>query len=130
MKKIFQLAVILLAFVPVVCFGQKEKTQWAEMKAFHTLMAASFHPAEEGNFAPLKAKAEELFNAAKTWQKSEIPSGFKPAETKDALRKLVIECGAVHKAVLSNKSDEELKRMITAAHDIFHTIVGECRNAE
>lgn len=130
MKRIFQLAVILLALVPAVSFAQKSGAKWEELKAFHTIMSSTFHPAEEGNMAPLKEKAEELFRASKKWQESPIPADFKEAETKDAIRRLTIECGALHKAVVAQKPDEELKRRITEAHNIFHTIVGECRRTE
>lgn len=128
MKKALQLAVILMALVPAITFGQSQKVNWPQLKAFHEIMAASFHPAEEGNFAPLRANADSLFNAARAWQKSTIPQDqFKPKETKEALRKLTIDCGAVQKAVIANRDNTELLRLITQAHDTFHTIVGECR---
>jgi len=131
MKKVIQLAVILMAFVPAITFGQQSKVNWPQLKEFHTIMSAAFHPAEEGNFAPLRANAESLFNAARTWQKSTIPEDqFKLKETKDALRRLVTDCSAVHKAVLSNRSDADLMTLITKAHDTFHTIVGECRQQD
>jgi hypothetical protein len=131
MRKAFQLAVILLAFVPAISFAQTEKNVWTEMKKFHEVMAASFHPAEDGNFAPLKAKADELFAAARAWQKSPVPEAqFKMKETKDALRQLVIDCGAVQKAVIAGQGDEQLKTLITKAHDTFHKIAGECRQHE
>lgn len=93
-------------------------------------MSASFHPAEEGNFAPLRQNAEEMFKAAKKWKEAEVPATYKPKETKEALKELLIKCGALHKAVVANKPDQELKVMITEAHDVFHKIVGECRNAD
>jgi hypothetical protein len=131
MKNVFQLAVILLAMVPAASFAQTEKNVWPEMKDFHTLMSTSFHPAEEGNFAPLRANADALFASAKAWQQSAVPEDkFKPKETKDALRKLVIDIAAVQKAVIANRTDAELLPLITKAHDTFHTIVGECRQHE
>jgi hypothetical protein len=134
MKKIFQLAVILMAFIPAVTFAQTEhqadSKEWAELKTFHTLMAASFHPVEDGNYVPLKAKAEDLFKAAQAWQHAAIPSNFKVEQTKAALRKLTLQCAGLHKAVLANHPDAELKTLITQAHDTFHTVVGECRVAE
>jgi len=130
MKKIFQLAVILMAFVPAVCFGQTDKKVWAELKAFHTLMSSSFHPAEEGNYAPLRSNAEGLFRAAKKLRESPVPNSYKVAETKDAIRKLLIECGALHKAVVANKTDADIKILITEAHNTLHKIEGECRNEE
>lgn len=131
MKKALQLAVVLMALVPAIGFGQNSKVAWPEMKAFHDIMSASFHPVEEGNFGPVRANADSLFKAARAWQKSAIPEDkFKPKETKDALRRLVIDCGAVQKAVLANHSDAEIRELITKAHDTFHIIVGECRQSE
>ena len=131
MRKAFQLAVILMAFLPATSFAQTEKNVWPEMTKFHSLMAGSFHPAEEGNFAPLRANADSLFAAAKAWQKSIIPADkFKPKETKDALRNLVIDVAAVQKAVVAHYTDEQLRVLITKAHDTFHIIVGECRQHE
>ena len=138
MKKAFQLAVILLAFSPVVSFGQTQaaapvraeapKDAWPAMTNFHTLMSSSFHPAEEGNFAPLRANADQLFAAAKAWKNSVIPADkFKPKETKEALGNLVIDVAAVQKAVTANRTDAQLLPLINKAHDTFHRIVGECR---
>jgi hypothetical protein len=129
MRKAFKLAVILLAFLPAISFAQEKKVTWAEMKNFHSIMSATFHPAEEGNFTPIKEKAASLFAAAKVWQKSAIPDNFKEKETKEALKKLVIKCGAVDKGVQAGYSDENLKKILTEAHDIFHSIVGECQKA-
>ncbi len=131
MKKALQLAVILAALVPAIGFGQQSKVNWPQLKTFHEIMSASFHPAEEGNFAPLKANADNLFNAARAWQKSVIPEDqFKLKETKDALRRLTIDCAAVQKAVIANRADAELLRLVTTAHDTYHRIVGECRQSE
>ncbi len=130
MKKIFQLALVLLAFLPLAGFAQEEKNVWPEMKAFHTLIAASFHPAEEGNLAPVKEKAESLYQAARTWRESEVPAGFKKEETQNALKKLEIKCGELHKAVVAQASDDRIKALITEAHDAFHTIVERCRREQ
>lgn len=131
MKKALQFAVVLMAFVPAIAFGQQAKVTWPQLTTFHDMMSASFHPAEEGNFAPIRANAENLFNAARAWQKSAIPTDqFKLKETKDALRTLVLDCSAVHKAVLSNRPDTELLRLLTQAHNSFHKIMGECRHQD
>lgn len=93
-------------------------------------MAATFHPAEEGNFVPLRAKADSLFAVVKIWQSSPIPANYKPAETKVALSKLALQCEAISKAVQQAAGNDSLMKMITDAHDIFHMIVGECRKAD
>lgn len=128
-KKIKLLTVALLATVSIA-FAQKAKSTWPEMKTFHSFMSSTFHPAEEGDFAPLKAKADSLLIAANLWQASAVPADFKPAETKAALTKLVAKCQAIQKAVAAKQPNEKLKALITEAHDVFHTITGECRKAD
>jgi hypothetical protein len=116
--------VILFSFVAVVA---QSNPVWKEMKDFHSLMSSTFHPAEDGNFLPLKTKAEQMLSSAVAWQKSAIPVNYKPAETKSALTELVKQTTAVRDAVLKKAPDEELKNLITGAHEIFHKIVGECK---
>ena len=128
-KKIKLLAVALLATI-TIAFAQKAKPSWAQLKTFHSFLSTTFHPAEDGDFAPLKAKTESLLITAKLWQASAIPADFKPAETKAALAKLVNKCQAIQKAVAAKQPDDKLKTLITEAHDVFHTITGECRKAD
>jgi hypothetical protein len=97
------------------------------MKEFHEVMSASFHAAEEKNFAPLKEKSGMLVERAIAWKKSPIPAGFKPELTAQVLTRLVKQCKKVDKMVKKGKSDEELMKGINAAHDVFHEIVGKCR---
>lgn len=127
--KIMLLAVMLLTGITAM-YAQNIKPEWKELKTFHSFMSSTFHPAEEGNFTPLKEKADSLLQAAKSWQAAPIPADFKPAETKAALKKLVVQCTAVKKAVDAKASNEMLMKQITEAHNVFHTIVGECRKAE
>ena len=130
MKQKIRLTVLaLIAFVTALT-AQTKPAPWAEMKAFHHLMSNTFHPVEDGNFAPLKEKADSMLVAAKQWQAASIPDEYKPAETKKALKKLVKECKGIKKAVAANASDDELKKKITVAHDVFHTIVKECKKEE
>ncbi len=124
----------LLVFALVAIFSmanaQNAKPKWAEMKTFHSFMSSTFHPAEDGDLGPLKAKADSLLITAELWKASAIPSDFKPKETKAALDKLVTECRSIKKAVTAGKADADLVKLITQAHDTFHMIVGECRKAE
>jgi len=133
MKSMVRLVVIMLAMLPAISFAQTTKAKaapWPEMKAFHTLMSGTFHPAEEGNLAPLKEKADSLYMAAKTWQASTIPDNYKPEETKETLAKLVKNLKVLAGAVEAKADDAKLKVLITDAHDIFHKIVGECRKTD
>ncbi|MBL0145248.1 MAG: hypothetical protein IPP48_05360 [Chitinophagaceae bacterium] len=128
-KKIKLMAVALLLTV-TTAFAQTTKPAWAQMKMFHSYMSSTFHPAEEGNFAPIKAKADSLLIVAKLWKASEIPANYKPKETKTQLRMLVKQCKKISNAVNANEADTVLKNELTKAHDIFHTIAGECKKAD
>jgi hypothetical protein len=130
MKQKIRLTVLALVAFVTTSFAQTKPAPWPEMKNFHHFMSTTFHPAEEGNFAPLKEKADSMLTAAKQWQAAAIPAGFKPKETKAALDKLVKQCTAIKEAVTTNAAEAELKKQITAAHDVFHTIVKECRDEE
>jgi hypothetical protein len=119
----------LFLSLPFVLTAQ-EKSDWKEMNSFHTLMSASFHPAEEGNLKPLQAKSDSLLITAKKWKASKIPAGFKPAETAETLTKLVKQLELVNNSVKAKQDDATLKMQIKEAHEIFHTIVEKCRVGE
>lgn len=127
MKSIVRLVVIMLAMLPAVSFAQSKKTGWPEMKTFHSFMSSTFHPSEEGDFKPLREKADSLLITAKAWKASTIPAGFKPVETKATLEELVRQCENIAGAVAAKAADEKLKVLISDAHDMFHKIVEKCR---
>lgn len=129
MKQIFGFLLLsLFAFLPKNAQAQATaKAKWQEMLNFHEVMSASFHGAEDGNFAPLKEKSGDLVAQATAWRKSAVPAGYKAEQTKDTLKRLVKQCKVVNKAVKAKKADAVLLAEITKAHDIFHEIVEKCR---
>ncbi len=131
MKSMLRSLVVMLMMVPVISFAQTGKaTPWPELKTFHKFMSGSFHPTEEGNFKPLKENADSMLIAAKAWQASPIPADYKENETKAELKKLVVQCMNISEAVKAGAGDERLQKLISAAHDIFHKIVGECKKGD
>lgn len=126
MKKILLCLVMALPFVVTA----QEKSDWKEMNNFHTLMSTSFHPSEEGNLKPVKAKADSLVIAAKLWKASKVPTGYKPKETSETLTKLIKQLVELNTAVKAGKDDTALKGMIKEAHEIFHFITEKCKAGE
>ena len=122
--------VILLALITVTAFSYSQTADWKEMKDFHALMSKTFHPAEDNNLQPTKNNAEQLLTIAKAWQKSTAPAGYSGNVAKPLLKKLVKECKEVKKAVAANKTDAELKQLITKAHDTFHELTEKCKPGE
>ncbi|MBK8924146.1 MAG: hypothetical protein IPM81_22105 [Saprospirales bacterium] len=130
MKKHFTLLVVSFAalwLAPQTIFSQTQKANWKEMHDFHEVMSTTFHPAEEGNLAPLREKAGMLVERAEAWRKSAVPAGYIPEKTADTLKRLVKQCKNVRKSVKKGKPDAELVAAITTAHDIFHEIMEKCR---
>jgi hypothetical protein len=119
----------LLILFCLFSFAQP-KANWKEMKDFHAVMSKTFHPAEEKNFQPLKDNADSLVIVAKAWQSSTVPEGYNASITKPLLESLVKQTKTVQKSVKKNKSDDELMKDITKAHDIFHEITEKCREGE
>lgn len=129
MKNLFSLSafsIVLAAWLPAFAQAQ-QKASWKEMHDFHDVISTTFHPAEEGNLAPVREKAGLLVERAEAWKKSAVPAGYNPAKTADTLKRLVKQCKAVRKAVKKGKSDAELTVAITTTHDIFHEIMEKCR---
>ena len=130
MKQVKLILVALGILAVSGVYAQTKAAPWPEMKAFHTLMAGTYHPAEEGDLKPLKEKAVELHKAAETWKASKIPADFKEKETKETLELLVKQTAEIAEKVKTNITDKELVGLITSAHDTFHKIAGECRKTD
>lgn len=126
MKKLCVMAAALCLYI--AAFSQQ--ADWKEMHTFHSVMSKTFHPAEEGNVKPLKENATELVAKAKSWQLSKAPAGYNEKITSPILKKLVDQCNAIDAAVKAKKSDKELTKLITGAHDIFHEIMEKCKVGE
>jgi hypothetical protein len=123
MKKI--LLSVIASITLLNLYAQKEN--WKEMHDFHTVMSKTFHPAEENNLQPTKDNATELLIKAKTWQSSVVPSGYDAALINPVLKVLVDDCTAIEKAVKQKKTDSELKKLVTKAHETFHEIMEKCK---
>ena len=131
MKKIsLVLATTILSFLSFVdtTKAQEKKVQWPEWKAFHTVMAATFHPSEEGNFEPIRKQSRELVAKAEEWLKSTPPKEFDKPEIKVLLTKLRDESVAVNNMVIAKASDKELGKALAELHERFHSVVGACTN--
>ncbi len=115
--------------MPFVVSAQ-EKSDWKEMQNFHSLMSAIFHPSEEGNLKPLKAKSDSLLLSARTWKAAKIPAVFKPLKTSETLIKPVKQCALLSASVKAKKDDATLIAQIKETHEIFHTVAEKCRVGE
>lgn len=123
-KIMFVLAAIL--FTTNIISAQA-KIDWKEKNRFHRSIGETFHPMEDGDFKPIRARSEELLKNAIAWQKSDIPTEYKDVKNiKETLILIVSQCKALDAKIKANASDEEIKKDLSDIHDSFHKIVGLC----
>jgi hypothetical protein len=125
MKHLKTFLVLSLIFVANTISAQSTFEKWPAIKGFHEVMSQTFHPAEEGNFAPIKARSEEMMTKAALLQK-DIPKEFKTDAIVASVGKLETKSAALNKLVASKADDKVILKSITELHDTFHEIVGLC----
>lgn len=126
MKKIFSL-LIVVATLSTSSFAQ-EKKPWKEMETFHDIMGATFHPAEEGKFEPIKTRSREMVEKAIAWKKSKAPEGYDKKGVVKNLKKLVKGAKEINRMIQKNTPDVDLKEELTELHTVFHEIVEKCEH--
>lgn len=129
MKSILKFAFFLVTACSI-SFSYAGGTDWKEMNTFHSVMSKTFHPTEEGKFQPVRDNASDLLAKAKTWKASAVPSTLNKEQVTKSLDKLVAKCTELDKAVKAKKGDDDLKKLITEAHDIFHEVAEKCMPGE
>lgn len=128
MKK--ALIIILGLFVVFASSKLTAGEKWAELEAFHKVMSATFHPAEEGNFEPVKTRISEMVEAAAKMNSNPVPAEFNKTEILEAAKKLEADSKALEDKIKGNAANEEIFKSLNALHDTFHTIVGLCNPKE
>ena len=126
--KIKLLAIIAFLFAANTIHAQSAADKWPALKEFHTVIAATFHPAEEGNLEPTKSRAQELANKAADLLKTDIPAEYRTDAILRSAEKLQVRSRALYKLVLQKAPDEEIKKGITEVHNIYHDIAGLCND--
>ena len=102
---------------------------WQAIKDFHGVMSQTFHPSEEGDLQPIKTRSGEMVEKATALAKSKFPAEFATLKIKDAVQRLQSGSKALDKLVKNKKStDQEITTSLAALHDVFHEIVGLCRD--
>lgn len=126
MKHFKLLLAFLLVFIANTVSAQSTFDKWPAIKEFHEVMSETFHPAEEGDLAPIKARSEEMMNKAAQLLKSEVPVEFKTDAILVSAEHLQMKSKALNKLIKSNGSDADVVKSITDLHNTFHEIVGLC----
>jgi hypothetical protein len=124
MKQLF--FIVLLAGVAFK--AQAQQPVWKELDDYHSVMAQTFHPSEEGNLQPIKERSGELADKAKALQKSAIPAAYQKPGVEETLDKLAKESKALDKMVRKKKPDADITKALAALHDRFHEVMEKCHH--
>ncbi len=107
-----------------------EKNTWQALKDFHRVMAQTFHPMEDGNYDPIRARSGEMLEKARLLSTSEMPKSFRTASIKAAVNELVVGAASLDKLVKKKAKNDKINSSLTNLHDIFHKIQGLCSNVD
>jgi len=101
---------------------------WKALDTYHTVMAASWHPAKDRNdLAPFRARAAELVTAAKALTAEPVPAACGgPARAANVEAVVRASEEAARMAGARDVTDEQLKAALRRAHDRFHTVEEGC----
>ncbi len=130
-QSLFALSILFFSVSIQNATAQEGKTKmdaWPEMKAFHEIMAKTFHPAKEGNLAPIKEMSESLAESASNWANSTAPKEMTESaeRAKSSLQELANNSILLNKLIKGNGSDDEIMNALGSLHQQFHEIVGLC----
>lgn len=140
MPRFISAALVALAFVPTLAFGQgaqgkaghemeadHAKSAWKEMDAFHALLGATFHPASsKKDVAPLRAKANELAAAARAWSASQPPATCATTEVKSRVATISTDALSLANLVLAGAASDSLLTGIDDLHTKFEKVEKAC----
>lgn len=127
MKSLKVLLTFVTMFLVAGFVNAQTKTVWKEKTEFHKVMSQTFHPAEEGNYAPIRNRINELVEKADAFKNSQIPAEFTNQKAiKSNLKKLAKQTKTFRKKINTGATDEQLKDDFMALHDTFHQVVGLC----
>jgi len=126
MKKLSGFLFILLCAAQISFAATGNIKKWPALQAFHDVISQTYHPGEEGNLAPARARAKELNKKAMDLSKTKVPAGFNTSGISQMVALLQKETQKMVKMVADNENDSELKQQLAVIHDIFHKIAGLC----
>ena len=99
---------------------------WKELDAFHKVLGDAWHPIAKGDYAPARAKAEELLKAAEAWRKSKGPKSCDNEATRAGLTRMIDDARSYADAAKRAASDDAIKVTLKTTHDTFEGFAEPC----
>jgi hypothetical protein len=106
------------------------RSEWKEMDAFHAVLAETWHPAEKGDFAPIRAKAAALNAAARAWAAATPPTQCATPGVKQSIAAIAAASSALTARVKTDAPDKDLRELLKGIHDRFETVEKSCKAAD
>jgi len=117
----------LLTFVFAACcitaFGRSAMDRWPALKSFHEVIAATFHPSQEGKLQPVKTKIDELCSRAESLTTAPKPSEYNTPQVDAAIAKLNKNAKELKVLITKKAPDAQIKAKLATVHKCFHEIV-------
>jgi hypothetical protein len=100
---------------------------WKELDAFHTVMAATWHPVSKSkDLSVIREKAGALSDAAHAWSKSKAPKACETKEIQDAIAAVVAQSKSVADLVEKKATDAEVTTALRDVHEKFEVVEKGC----
>ena len=110
--------------------GKKEampSSGWKELDAYHALMQATWHPAEEfGDMEPIRAKASALATSAKALAASTPPKRCVAPKLLETAKALAPQSQTIADMVRKNATNNQIKDSLKALHERFEVLEMGC----
>lgn len=126
MKKLKVLLILALVVAANSVTAQSTFDKWPAIKEFHDVMSETFHPAEQGNLAPIKARSGEMMDKAAALLTARMPAEFKTKGILTSCKKVKAQSKALHALIIAQGPDGAIVKLLTEMHEVFHEIVGLC----
>ena len=101
---------------------------WKELDAFHTLMAATWHPvSKSSDFTVIRAKAGALAEAAHVWATATVPTACDTKANRDAIAAVAKQSKDLAALVAAKGSDADVKTALHDVHERFEVVEHGCQ---
>jgi hypothetical protein len=127
MKYIKSLLAIVAFFTISSVSAQSITEKWKQLNDYHELLSKTFHPAEDGNFDPIKNSSEDLVVKAEALDLKTMPQELRTSQLDETIAVLKKQTKTVNDLVQKKAPNAEIMRAFQNLHDVFHRIVEICQ---
>lgn len=127
MKYIKSLLAIVAFFTISSVSAQSITEKWKQLNDYHELLSKTFHPAEDGNFDPIKNSSEDLVVKAEALDLKTMPQELRTSQLDETIAVLKKQTKMVNDLVQKKAPNAEIMRAFQNLHDVFHRIVEICQ---